>query len=49
MLIPICGSKDGSGAPSGSDIVNDWRIVEKNINNSILAKLSPIQLRVPEK
>jgi len=48
MLIPIWGSSEGSGASSGRDNVNLWRMVAKKMKSSILAKHSPIQLRVPE-
>ena len=47
MLIPIWGSRLGTLLPGGKRRWKAWRMLVKNKNSSILAKLSPRQLRGP--
>ena len=47
MLSPTEGSRVGVGAPGGSSSLNVCTIAVKKMNSSILARLSPGQLRGP--
>ena len=46
---PTIGSVDGVGSLGGKVMVNVWRRLAKNRNNSVLVRLSPRHIRRPAK